>query len=393
MKNTNLVAIAVFAALSSGSAVAVEFNGYARAGTGISGNGDGDVSFMKQGVGRLGNENDNYYEFGFAEQLQTGAQAWDLEAMLAKGDDGQVGWESDNAVNVAQFYVKSKGLFSFDPEAVLWAGKRYYQRKDIHITDFYFLNNLGTGGGIENLSVGDQKLSLALVQDGENDNASGYIFDARLANIGLWEDANLELVAAYNFSTEKDEKDEVADDGVFLTAIVHQNLDIGFNQTILQYGTGGYGDQLAGFGSGAWYPRGLDANNDASGYRIINWGVISLGDAWEVGHQLSYHHGSDLNNGMSDSNMYTVVVRPMYKWNDSMRTIMEAGYFSREQDGVDDQGGHKFTLAQGWAMGNSFWARPEIRVYGSYITDEEGTTFGAKGDSDFVAGIQMEVWF
>ncbi|MCZ8485974.1 carbohydrate porin [Vibrio lentus] len=36
--------------------------------------------------------------------------------------------------NVAQFAVKAKGVLSFDQEATLWAGKTYYQRKDIHIT-------------------------------------------------------------------------------------------------------------------------------------------------------------------------------------------------------------------------------------------------------------------
>ena len=44
-------------------------------------------------------------------------------------------------------------------------------------------------------------------------------------------------------------------------------------------------------------------------------------------------------------------------------------------------------------MGDSFWSRPELRVYGSYITDDEGTTFGDKGDSDFVVGVQVEAWW
>ena len=37
--------------------------------------------------------------------------------------------------------------------------------------------------------------------------------------------------------------------------------------------------------------------------------------------------------------------------------------------GVEDFGNAKFTVAQAWAMGDSFWARPEIRVYGSYLMD------------------------
>ncbi len=286
MKKVSIIAAAVAATLGAGSVFAVDFNGYMRAGTGISGNGEGDLSFNKRGIGRLGNENDNYYEFGLAEDLATGEQTWRIESMIAQGNDGSVGWE-DGDFNVAQFAVKAKGLIASDPDAVLWAGKTYYQRKDIHITDFYYLNTSGTGGGIENLSIGAQKLSLAIIQDGEDDNGSGYIFDARLANIGLWQDASLELAAAYNFSTEKDEKTIEGDDGLLATAIVHQGMSNGFNQTIFQFGTNGYGVQAANlWGAGTYYDRSGD-HNDASGFRIINWGVMNLGDNWELGHQLA----------------------------------------------------------------------------------------------------------
>ncbi|MGY5708981.1 maltoporin LamB [Vibrio cincinnatiensis] len=395
MKKISVIAAAVAASLAAGSAFAVDFNGYFRAGTGISGNGEADVSFMKNGIGRLGNENDNYYEFGFSEELKTGDQTWKVDSMIAQGNNGANGWE-DGDFNVAQFNVQAKGLIASDPGAVLWAGKRYYQRKDIHITDFYFLNTSGTGGGIENLSVGDQKLSLALIQDGESDNSSGYIFDARLANISMGDRTSLELALAYNFATEKDNVTEDADDGVMASAIIHHGMDNGFNQTIFQYGTAGYGKQIAEFGSGAWYDRGTDTYNDASAFRLINWGVVNFGANWEVGHQLSYHHGMDLLDNEGDSDLFTAVVRPMYKWNDTMRTIAEAGYSAGELkvQGVKAKtGGSKFTIAQAWAMGDSFWSRPELRVYGSYITDDEGKTFGDKGDSDYVVGIQVEAWW
>ncbi|HBK7245870.1 TPA: maltoporin LamB [Vibrio cholerae] len=393
MKKVSVIAAAVAATLAAGSAFAVDFNGYFRAGTGISGNGNADIAFQKAGVGRLGNENDNYYEFGFAEELKTGEQTWKVESMIAQGNNGANGWE-DGDFNVAQFNVQAKGLLASDQEAVMWAGKRYYQRKDIHITDFYFLNTSGTGGGIENLSVGNQKLSVALVQDGDNTNSSGYIFDARLANIGLWENATLELAVAYNFATEKDGKTELADDGVMGTAILHQGLSNGFNQTVFQYGTAGYGAQVANFwGAGTYYGRGNADNNDANGFRLLNWGVINLGESWEMGHQLAYLSGSDIGTAKADIDQYSVVVRPMYKWNDTMRTVFEAGYNSGDNDKGEDFDYSKFTVAQAWAMGNSFWARPELRVYGSYLTDHEGTTFGSKGDSDFVMGIQVEAWW
>ncbi|UPR53831.1 maltoporin LamB [Vibrio cyclitrophicus] len=407
MKKVSLIAAAVATTLAAGSAFAVDFNGYMRAGTGISGNDGGDVSFMKSGIGRLGNENDNYSEFGLAEELKTGEQTWRLESMIASGADGANGWE-DGDFNVAQFAVKATGVLSFDEEATLWAGKTYYQRKDIHITDFYFLNTSGTGGGIENISVGNQKLSLAIIQDGEDENGAGYMADARLANIGLWEDASLELGVVYNFGTENKNGKYDGDDGLLATGIIHQGMSNGFNQTVVQLGTAGYGVQMANlWGSGAYYDRSGD-QDDGFGYRILNWGVMNLGESWEMGHQLAYLAGSDIGASKQDINQYSVVVRPMYKWNNTMRTIFEAGYNAGEQinqagTGVEDFGGAKFTVAQAWAMGDSFWARPEIRVYGSYLMDLENDSFGevkengvvkAKGaDNDFVVGIQVEAWW
>lgn len=47
MKKVSVIAAAVAATLAAGSAFAVDFNGYFRAGTGISDNTGGDVSVSK----------------------------------------------------------------------------------------------------------------------------------------------------------------------------------------------------------------------------------------------------------------------------------------------------------------------------------------------------------
>ena len=113
--------------------------------------------------------------------------------------------------------------------------------------------------------------------------------------------------------------------------------------------------------------------------------------------------GTDTNDNAtsfkSDTDQFSVVVRPMYKWDDTMRTIFEAGVNMGEKinsagTAKEDFGNTKFTVAQGWAMGNDFWARPELRVYGSYITDTENdNAFGTGEDSEYVVGIQVEAWW
>ncbi|MGC9492416.1 maltoporin LamB [Vibrio genomosp. F10] len=441
MKKVSLIAAAVAASLSAGAfAAAVDFHGYARGGVGLSGEGS-HVTYEKNRVGRLGNEDDLYAEIGLnAELYNQNDVTFKLESLVAYGQAGNNNWEGNaNALRVMN--VQAQGLFS-DKEAVLWAGQRYYQRKDIHITDFYFLDTSGgAGGGIENISLGGGKLSLAVMHDDgtqkvddgvesaltkagstawnacngdkacelgvegdvtnyetvsktKDETVSGYTFDMRYAGIDLWEGANLELALAYDFASEAKNQTVAADNGVLLTAVIGQGIENGFNQTVLQYGTAAYGHQMATYGGGGWYNR-ADNNNDADGFRIINWGVKGFGDSWEVGHTVMFAQASDTKDG--DITAYNAVVRPVYKWDDHMKTVFEAGYFADEtkKDGsTTDASGSKLTIAQAWSAGSSFWARPEIRVYGSYFMDHEADSFANKtDDTEFSVGIQMEAWW
>jgi maltoporin len=433
MKKLCLVAAAVSTALVAAPSFAVDYFGYFRAGTALSSNGTGDANYEKQKVGRLGNENDNYSEFGFGKDLKTGEQTWRVESMIASGNSGTNGWQ-DGDFNVAQYNVQATGLFSSDKEATVWAGKRYYQRRDVHITDFYFLNTSGTGGGIENISVGNQKLSLALVEDSSSkqktldgkqwvlkpgtnpgvegsweqqdkykeDEVKGYIADVRLANINLWEDATLEVAGAYNFSTgtASGNTNVQADDGALVTAILHQNMEAGFNQTVVQYGNSAYGAQMADLGNGGNFDRRDGANNDAQGVRLLNWGVISLGEKWEMGHQFLAARSTDAaisatNRAKTDHDLFSAVIRPMYQWTDTVRTVFEAGTYVENYSNYGNKKGSKLTVAQAFSMGEGFFARPEIRVYGTYLNDRSDSAQLADKSkkNEFLVGVQVEAWF
>lgn len=178
-----LTAAAVSAALMSTATFAesgVDFHGYMRAGVGISGENGANLSYEKAKVGRLGNENDVYGEIGLGKEVYNqNGKSFYVDSMLAVTSNGSNDWEGtgstcefessnstinckdDLGVALRQFNVQAKGLFSGDKEAVLWAGKRYYQRHDIHISDFYYWDTSGAGAGVENLSLGAGKLSVA----------------------------------------------------------------------------------------------------------------------------------------------------------------------------------------------------------------------------------------
>ncbi|BBM67369.1 maltoporin [Vibrio alfacsensis] len=440
MKKVSVIAAAVAATLAAGSAFAVDFHGYMRAGVGASADGGQQVTFEKNKVGRLGNESDVYGEVQLGKEVyNNNGKTFYVDSMFAMTSNGSNDWEStasncgltNNAAGEAegikcvddaqfalrQFNVQAKGVLNFAPEATLWAGKRYYQRHDIHLTDFYYWNISGAGAGIENIEAGPGKLSLAWVRNDRNDNfklgennpgdtpdagndggaTNVNTLDARYAGIQVWNNGSLELGLNYALVNETEDASQKAKDaknGVMFTAELTQGLDSGFNKTVVQYGTEGYSKTMAFYGDGSWY--GAEARDGASGYRLINWGVIGLGENWEMMHQLVYGVGEDMWAADHKWEAMSAVVRPVYKWDDNHKTIFEAGYAIDDNDGDENKFG-KLTVAQAWSAGSSFWARPEIRLYASYLTadkaDNSNTFDGGRSDDTFQFGVQAEAWW
>ncbi len=411
------IAAAVTAALASQAAFAVDFHGYFRSGVGISEDGDMQT-FDKNKVGRLGNENETYGEVQLGQEVfNKDGKSFYVDSMVAMVSNQSNDWEGtgtscnfdtkqcedDATFALRQFNVQAKGVLGFAPEATLWAGKRYYQRHDIHISDFYYWDVSGAGAGIENIQAGPGKLSFAWTRSdaGELNNN---ILDARYAGIPLWSDASLELGVDYAIANPTDDQEKVNDDikdGVMLTAELTQNLLGGFNKTTLQYMSDSYATLPIYYGAGSWTSQD-GASGD--GFRIINWGVLPVGDKVEFGHQLVYGQSNDVTiDGVagSDADTFSVVVRPMYKWDEIQKTILELGYYHDTKDlkGQDsqDRDGQKYTIAQAWSAGPSFWARPEIRVFASYLKSggDNGQTFNGSNNDDntWNFGVQAEAWW
>lgn len=428
MKKVSVIAAAVAATLAAGSAFAVDFHGYMRAGVGTNTDGGQQITFEKNKVGRLGNEGDIYGEVQLGQEVYNNSgKTFYLDSMVAMTSNGSNDWEStgtncglneagddvdcvdDAQFALRQFNVQAKGVLDFAPEATLWAGKRFYQRHDIHISDFYYWDLSGAGAGIEGIEAGPGKLSVAWIRT-DRDAAEGVedignignatnvnTIDVRYAGLPVWENGSLEVGLDYaivNETSDASEEAKDAENGVLLTAELTQGLDSGFNKTVLQYGTEGYSKPMAFYGAGSWYAA--EANDDADGYRVINWGVIGLGDSWEIGHQLVYGVGNDMWDGQDKWETYSAVVRPVFKWDDHNKTIFEAGYAKDDNDGFESEAG-KFTVAQAWSAGSSFWARPEIRLYASYLTaDDDNDTDrfdGGRSDDTIQFGVQAEAWW
>ncbi len=76
-------------------------------------------------------------------------------------NDNETTLNDDAQFGLRQLNLQIKGLIPGDPNAVIWGGKRYYQRHDLHIIDTKYWNISGSGAGVENYTLGPGAVSLA----------------------------------------------------------------------------------------------------------------------------------------------------------------------------------------------------------------------------------------
>ncbi|MFL7866861.1 maltoporin [Vibrio cincinnatiensis] len=443
MKKISVIAAAVAASLAAGSAFAVEadFHGYMRAGFGMNSDGGSQFCYGNGGpavfghkVGRLGDECDNYAELALNvnkvwESSEGGA--FNIHTLVAygTGEDGgkdvrgnsfqSIGTNPDDPWGGERASFREAWVdYSMANGMKLWAGERYYGRKDVHIMDMYYLNNSGNGVGIENIDVGFGQFHAAVVQhkwkapvvdaDGNalEDTqvySTANTVDLRLTGIETNDKGSLELILLAADPSHTDVQEDAIDNdvgnngdygldkaGFSFTAEHTQGHSLGFNKAIIQYNTEGYA--WSGFvgnhlGDSYNMEKGQEGRKS---FRFIDWGVVES-DKWNLGYAFVYAQ-LDKDTSGDDAKAMSVVVRPGYKWSETMSTIVEVGHY-RQDFGSDWGEGSwsdltKFTVAQQWQAGSSFWARPAIRVFASKYTGDYSVD-----NNDLMFGAQVEAWW
>lgn len=400
------LALAIGAVLSSASAMAVDFHGYARSGIGWTNDGGEQQCHKLAGAGskyRLGNECETYAELKLGQDLyKENDQVFALDTNVAYSVSQQNDWESTTPA-FREMNVQGKNLIAALPGANLWAGKRFYQRHDVHMNDFYYWDISGPGAGLENVDLGFGKFSAAVTRDTETGGSSAFIdgetktkdtnndiFDLRLASLATNPNGTLELGVDYGRANTADGyelADDASENGVLLTAEHTQSVMNGFNKFVVQYAT----DSMTSWNNG--HAQGSSVNNNGSMVRIIDHGAISLNDQWEMMY-VGLYQKTDLDND-NGSTWYSAGIRPMYKWTPIMSTLLEAGY-DHVKDQASDKTNHQYkvTLAQQWQAGNNQWARPAIRLYTTYAKWNEKFNAGsAADDNQLTFGAQFEAWW
>lgn len=417
----------IVTAAMSFSVNALDFKGYARSGIGWSGRGGEQQCQAVTGAAskyRLGNECETYAEIKLGQQVwQQDEVSFYFDTNLAYAVSQRADFETVSPA-LREANIQAENLFPSLPGAKLWAGKRFYQRHDVHMNDFYYWDISGPGAGLENINTGWSSLSFAVTRNSEAGGSQGYIshqlrskevitdtLDFRIADLQVNPGGLLEVGLDYgraNPSKGYALSDNASKQGYLFTLSHQQTLPKGSSTSVVQYAT----DAMTSLNNGR--AEGAAVNNKGTMLRLIQHGSYEFNDSWGATYVAMYQdiHRDD-NNG---TRWFTAGIRPMYHWTPTMSTLAELGYDQvKSQRTKKTNQQYKITLAQQWQAGVGNFVRPALRLYVTYADWNEKWGYAESGDlglreglayadsrnlqfsrganNEVSVGAQMEIWW
>lgn len=395
---THAITIAVFAATP---AYALESSGYLRSGVELGGNNACFKLPEAKSKFRLGNECEQYGEVDLRHAFSPlpDGSVLTLEGMVALLSEyghaptfsGEHGY-----TRLSQAFAQW-GRVPYLNGGTVWAGRRYYRRNSVHISDFYYWNQSATGGGVENVGIGGLLLSYAF---SEKDNVlqrnAINRHDVNVGNIETNSGGTLELGFSYIQNPHLGNTH-----AGWSVALQHKQVDFlgGANTFALQYGRG------PGMGLGGTGNVALNRNNTA--FRILDYFDWQAGDRFSG--QITAVYERDKFDDGSEQKWISVGMRPVFAVAPHIKLAIEVGHDRViATDGLQTL--TKVTCATIWSpAGPGFWTRPEIRLYYTHAHwngaaqraadfSVPGSTlsstgpYGSRFDGDSV-GIQVEYWW
>lgn len=299
-----------------------------------------------------------------------------------------------------------------------WAGTRYYKRESVYISDFFYWNPSGVGGGVEDIHLGkDLRLSYGVFAvDGEptsGGNSSpmplqidlGFRNDLQLRGIRPYKSGEFRVgfqyIADYSDHDDPVTKKSVTHSGWGATLQHVQELLGGDNKLTFQYGRGGG----TGFGTLArfYYPD-FSLKHDIAELRMRVVDVLTVQPVPWLGGQAAFVYQHDkLDNGQT-TNWMSAGARLTWAPLKNAKLIGEVGWdHVTKSNGADPQMLTKLTIAPALTTDRGFMSRPEIRVFYTWATWNETARTAHVDSADvylnttFLSGstfgLQGETWF
>lgn len=415
------VALAMAGALTASAALAegIEFHGYFRVQAGGTSEGGNLQCFSGpypvRAKYRLGNECDTYAEPSIGLPFGDPNGVWGkYKLTLALQSKGKQDAEStaynpntqstdfnflqrENYFSAGGFF--GKGAFE---NASLWVGQRFYNRHDIHMTDYYYWTNSGPGAGIEEISAGPAKLAFSYFQNGGNANVATDIVSKRVSmrfyDIDVNPNGKFEGEIVYLFGSTARGTASTGNGTLLFLQHTQNGVLGGFNKLALVVGNkqGGNGFE--------WLPSfPSTGRQEGKSWRIHDHLYFDFkGTPWTGTATATY---AKLDPGGRGNLVWTSFgIRPQYNFTDTVSLAVEAGY----DEGKDSTGAGaaqksklgKLTVAPQLAMSRGVWARPVLRAFVTYakwndVTRASGIANGVFGNKNngMSYGVQAEAWW
>ena len=419
------LALANSAAKKALDELGLQLWGYLRSGAYYAKDGlaKGQYGLGQLGFTRLGNEGDNYFEFGIGKK-------WDISGAKVGTYWMPYAYNAQccNASGTKQIFADIKGL-SFAPELTFWAGQRYHRIQDLHIIDQWLMEDGDNfGAGVDNIKLGSMggTFHVSVYNEGNTDNSkttsNGKRLNVQMRDLVVAPGGTLNLTAGLVRGDFADKKTSVA-----LGLLYNQKIDVLTNSLFVQ-GSNGHADLRGKFyalnGStttttsspfictvapnpdGSCPTSGLAPNpnpttltattynSGAKQFRVvdaINWQSGLFGGQAFIGYQTIRPEDT----GRTTKN-FGLGGRLSYGVAKNVKLYGEANLATLKTAGSDSQNLNKETIAVSVAPNTDFWTRPEIRLYLTRVGGNDAVkaagTFGTRS-SALLAGVQVEAWW
>jgi maltoporin len=436
MKRLSLLKAALPMALVCGPLLAddvVEIHGYMRSGVGRSSEGGEQVSF---GLGivpspgfRLGNEVDNYIELAVdVKAYEKGNTAFKLhfrptfrewynqrDASYNAAGGGNA-FAPNQKILLRETWGEATGVFGKSSDAfkdaTIWGGRRFYQRSDAHMIDYFFLNNSGDGVGIEGINLGFAKFHAAYIQQDFGELIVGS-YDFRLTDIVTNPGGSLTVALQLQRPANLKSADQTATqsggntNGGWRVDLMHKQGGIlgGDNMVTFNYRVG----------SPLWGWYNADRGDKNKAWEVVDQFFIQPSKSFGMGVTALYRDQTIVTNvtgpdSTGSQKAIMIGARPVWFFTNHLSLAAELSYESLDRDkffapGTSKAHVSKETIALQWQPQASWWSRPSLRLFvtnAQWGTDKNPNAswqtyspanFAADKTSGMTYGFQVEAWW